>query len=410
MSIANRIAKHIILMFGNPNKAFMISFIIYFLLSFVERKPWQLSEYPYFNYVADAFLNGQFNLRLIPPSLHDLVLLNGKIFSYWGPFPDILFLPFVFLFGINFSDILFTIILASINVFLVDVLLIEIDRKKIFSLDLFQRAILVFFFAFGTVQITLAPLGRIWFTALIIGLTCTLFSYVVAIKFSGYIAFFLCGMGMAAAIATRLNLIAIGIWPAYYLISKNLKKPKSEMIRMCLLGLLPLLIASMVMGYYNYSRFGNIFENGINYHNMHIFFREDFEKYGLFNFRYIIRNFYYQFVAYPFLAKSPLKLFMGGSLFLMSPLFFLIFYRNKNFNRNKHYLWITFLVANLPIFLYFNSGFLQMGPRFSMDYLAPLIMLTSASIQKIRRPIILLLTLISIIHYLIGFYIFAVNG
>lgn len=410
MTTAKRVAKQIILLFANPYKAFLIAFVVYFLLSFVEKTPWAVSEYPYFNYLADAFLHGQFNFRLNPPSTHDLVLLNGNIYSYWAPFPDILFLPFIFIFGINFSDILFTILLASINVFLVDLLLIELEKKKIVFLDFFQRAILVIFFAFGTVQITLAPLGRIWFTALILGLTCILFSYVATIKFSGSKAFFLCGLGIAAAFATRMNLITVGIWPAFYLISTNWKKSRFELIRMCLIGLIPLSITIVMMGYYNFARFGSVFESGIRFHSMHVLFREDFTKYGLFNIYNVSKNFYYQFLAYPYLAKSPLKLFMGGSLFLMSPLFFLIFRKNKNFDRNLFYLWVTFLVTNIPILMYFNSGFLQIGPRFSMDYLAPLILLTAAGMQSVRRPTLLLLVLISIFQYFIGFFIFAING
>ena len=92
--------------FNIPKKIFLLVFFCYFSLTFLSHNyPWQRSDIPYFNYMADAFLHGQFHFRLEPPTIHDLVILDGKLLAYWAPFPDILFTPFILLFGINFSDI-----------------------------------------------------------------------------------------------------------------------------------------------------------------------------------------------------------------------------------------------------------------------------------------------------------------
>lgn len=410
MIIAKKIVNRFFLFYSHPVKASFSAFIVYFLLAFVKGKPWITSGYPYFNYGADAFLHGQFHFWLVPPSLHDLVIVGDKIYGYWGPFPDLVFLPFVYVFGITFSDILLTILLASTNVFLFSNLLMEAQKKELFRLDSFQRAILVFVFAFGTVQITLAPLGAIWFTALILGLTCTLFCYYAAVKYSGNLAFFLAGLGIAAAFATRMNLITVGIWPAFYLISRHWKKPKSELIRMCLIGLIPLLIITASMAYYNDSRFGSVFDNGLKLHNMSDLLREDFERYGLFHIHFLARNFFYQFMSYPFLSDSPLQFFQGGSLFLLTPIFFFVFNKKQMKKRDSFILWITLIISNIPILLYFNTGFVQMGPRFSMDYLAPLFLLTATGLQPMRRLVLFLLAFISVFHYFIGYFILAIFG
>jgi hypothetical protein len=216
MKKLNKAFKILLLQFGIPHKAFYLSFFIYTLLSFFENYPWAVSEFPYFNYMADAFLHGQFYFRLIPSSTLDLSMVGDKIFAYWMPFPDLLFTPFVSIFGVSFSDIFLTILIGSINVFLICSLINELNREKIIELSDFQRALLVVFFAFGTVHLVLAPLGRIWFTALIIGVMTVSFTYYVAVKFEGSLAFILCGLGMSAAFATRNHLVFAGIWPAFF--------------------------------------------------------------------------------------------------------------------------------------------------------------------------------------------------
>jgi len=187
------LVKQIILLFGNPYKAFLISFAIYFLLSCFHGKPWGVSGTPYFNYLADAFLHGQFNLRLDPPSLFDLVLFKNKIFLYWAPFPAILLMPFIAVFGVNFSDILFTIFIGSINISLLTILISELNNCKIICVDEVRRGMLVIFFAFGTVFLTMVPLGRVWFTSIVIGVSCTLLTYIISVKYHGAVAFFLLG-------------------------------------------------------------------------------------------------------------------------------------------------------------------------------------------------------------------------
>lgn len=101
LSNIKQIIKNSIYIFDNAYKTFFIVFIIYFLISFVNRNPWETSDLPYFNYLADAFLHGQLNFRMTPPSTHDLVIFNSKLYAYWPPFPALLLMPFIALFGIN---------------------------------------------------------------------------------------------------------------------------------------------------------------------------------------------------------------------------------------------------------------------------------------------------------------------
>lgn len=62
--------KNIFSIFDVPYVALIISFCIYFLLSFFHGKPWVVSDAPYFNYLADSFLHAQLNFRIMPPGMH----------------------------------------------------------------------------------------------------------------------------------------------------------------------------------------------------------------------------------------------------------------------------------------------------------------------------------------------------
>ena len=320
-------------------------------------------------------------------------------------------MPFVAIFGVNFSDILFTIFIGSTNVALLSILLSELNKKKIIFLDPIKRGLLVIFFAFGTVYFTMVPLGRVWFTALIVGVFCVLITYLAATSIEGKWGFFLAGVGISAAMATRMHLLIVGLWPAWYLLSKNWNKLKKELLRNVVYGIFPLIITSLFILYYNYARFGNIFDVGLNYHVMGDIFRDEFIVYGSFNLYYLPKNFYYQFIAYPFFAKDAMTFFMGGSLFLLSPVFFAVFwaFREKEKISLKLILILTILLTNLPILLLMGTGWLQFGPRYSLDYSIPLIILTALGIKNWPNRIILILVLISIVHYLFGLYMFIVK-
>jgi hypothetical protein len=346
---------------------------------------------------------------LIPPSIHDLVVFEGKLFAYWPPFPALLLMPFVMLFGVNFSDILFTIIIGSINISLLTCLLKETNKKEITFLNKFQRSILTLFFAFGTVYITMVPLGRVWFSALVIGVFCVLFAYYTAIKFDGALGFFFAGLGISIAFATRMDLIFTGVWPAWFLLSKHWNNSKRQLIRYVLVGLMPIIATGILLALYNYMRFGNIFDLGLNYHKMSSFFQDDFLKYGAFNIHYILPNLFYQYIAYPFFAKTPLEFFMGGSLFLLSPVYFAIFWAfKKNFsNIGVYFLVITIILTNVPILLLMGTGWVQFGPRYTLDFSIPLLLLTAKGITYWSNKVLILLTIISLIHYLLGLYLLA---
>jgi hypothetical protein len=394
-----------------PGWAFLFSLSLYFGLAFFRGTPWALSNAAYFNYLADAFLHGQLFLRVIPASVHDLSFFHGKYFLYWPPFPAIFLIPFVFLFGLSVSDVLITIFISSINVGLVAEILESGQVAGLFSLSKTRRSLLVLFFCAGTVQLVLAPNGRVWFTAQEIGFLFIALTYVIAIKFKGGLSFFFAGICMACAFATRNHLILAGFWPAWYLVKKHYSKDYKQFASYLFLGLFPVFISGVWLIYYNIARFNNPLELGIKYHQMAPVFIDAYAKYGAFSLHYVPINFFFQYIYYPFFFNKN-YFFQGGSLFLLSPLFFAFFSAIWYLRRNPslRMLFITILLVDLPILLLMGTGWVQFGPRYSLDFTVPLLMATAMGLQRWNRKLILICFTISCIHFLVGYFLFRIGA
>jgi hypothetical protein len=137
-------------------------------------------------------------------------------------------------------------------------------------------------------------------------------------------------------------------------------------------------------------------------------FIADYAKYGAFNIHYLPTNLYYQYLFYP-LPPRPNTL-MGGSLFLLSPLFFAAipgFYKNRS-QLSVRILLLTLLCVNLPILLLMGTGWVQFGPRYTLDFVVPLILLTAMGIRTWPKWVLLFLAAISIGHYVLGTVIFVI--
>ncbi len=397
-----RIISNLICLAGHPLVAFCLAFAIYALFALSKGSIFNSSLFNYFNYLADAFLHGQFHLRLLPEVTHDLVYFDGHYYLYWPPFPAVALMPFVAIFGVGFSDIFFTLVIASVNVALVAQLLRLASVRGVIRLNKLQRGLLVLFFAFGTVHITQAPFGRVWALGQLVGFACLALAYLAALRFTGWPAFLLTGLAVAAAAATRNNLVFAGLWPAYYLLRKHWTYSWGVRLRLTLIGILPLAAVVAALFAYNSLRFGSIFDVGLAYHQMSSTFKDDFQRYGAFNLHYLPINFFYQYIAYPLPPDKNTA--MGGSLFLLSPVFFGVFasFKTKYLHWSSLVLLVSILLVNIPILLLMGTGWIQFGPRYTLDFTIPLLLLTALGIRHWSTRILTLLIAISVVQYLFG--------
>ena len=381
--------------------ALLAGFVYLFVSAYPSGLLFKQSNHAYYNYLADAFLHGQTWLRIMPPSVDDLSFFNGRYYLYWAPFPAFILMPFVTIFGVQLNDVVYTVLIAALNVGLVAQLLRAACQADFLHLSKTQRAILVFFFALGTVHFTLAPYGMVWYTGQLIGFTCTLLAYLAAFSLRGGKAWFFTGLALAGAMLTRNQMVFTGIFPAVYLLGREKSWNWGRVIRNLAWAALPLVTSLSFYLFYNQVRFGNPMEVGLAYHNVSDFYRADFERYGAFTLRNFPNNLYYQYVFYPLPLRQ--ESIQGGSLFLLSPLFFGVFAAFWK-PRKKTYVWVllvSILIVNIPLILT-SAGYRQFGPRYTLDFTVPLLLLTALGIEKWKPIIPFVLAIISFIQYFIG--------
>jgi hypothetical protein len=389
-----------------PGAACALAFEIYLTLALIHGPHLDASPAAYYSYLADAFLHGQLHLRLRPDAPFDLSLYHGRTYLYWPPLPAVLLAPFVAVFGIRFSDVLFNVAAASLNVALVSLVLRVATRSRVVRLYRRQRAWLVLFFALGTVHLALAPLGGVWGTSQLTGFGWVSGCYFLAMAQKDRRATLGVGTTSACALLTRNNLLLAGLWPAYYVICGRHRSSKCPLVRSVALVLSPVLVAFAILATYNWIRFGNPTDIGYAYHQMNPMFVADYHRYGPFSLHYVSTNIYYQYLVYPFPPRP--DFWMGGSLFLLSPLFFGAPWALWQ-DRRRIDIWLLFatiMAVNIPILLLMGTGWVQFGPRYTLDFTLPLLLLTAHGIRRWPEPVVALLTLISVGHYLVGTMLF----
>jgi hypothetical protein len=215
-------------------------------------------------------------------------------------------------------------------------------------------------------------------------------------------AFALAGLALAGALLTRNHLIFAGVWPAWYLLQQHWSASWQRRLSYVLSGLLPIALAIALLGLYNWLRFGSPFDNGLAYHQMNSVFASDFRQYGAFNLHYAPTNLFYQYIADPFPFHE--TTFQGGSLFLLSPVLFALFwgFRSGQPGWSAWALLGTVLIVNIPILLLMGTGWIQFGPRYTLDFTVPLLLLTALGVRHWPTWALAVLTAISIISYLLG--------
>lgn len=389
-------------LFENPWTAALIAGLIYLLVSVKKGTISHPTEVAYYNYLADAFLHGQTWLRIIPPTTYDLSLFQDHYYLYWGPFPAFLLMPFVAIFGVKLNDVLYTLIIAAINIGLFAQLLRAANQTGFLKNTKIQRAILVFFLAFGTVHFPLAPFGKVWMTGQLVSLTCVLLAYLAAFLIDGGLAWLFTGLALACALLTRTQMVFCGIFPFFYLLFKQKPWKSVSVVRYLAAGAGPLVIAIVIMFLYNQTRFGNGFDSGMNYQLIGDVFKDNFYRYGMFNIRYVPTNIYYEYIFYPIPFTS--ESLMGGSLFLLSPLFFGIFSGiiQAKLKWSVWALLASIFVTNLPIILLNGTGWVFFGPRYTLDFTVPLLILTALGIENWKTITSSILAVVSALQYLYG--------
>jgi hypothetical protein len=376
------------------------------------------NEFNYFKFLSQSILDGRFDIDCPPGTgCADMVEYDGKYYLYWPWVPAIVYLPFVAIFGTNTPDVLISGIFGAINVFLLIVFLKLFSKKFNVKLKESDVILLCLFWGLGTVHFYMSMVGSVWFISQIMAQTFLLLSVIFMLKYQTIAGFFLSGFFYALAVYTKNDVLFFifflsAIW--YVLCYKKGNKNLQRII----VFFLPFVFISVLNFTYNYVRFGNIFENGIKYHRMHEYFRQNYVEHGYFSFFYFPHNFITE-VLLPPPIKSTFPFFKyeieGFGLLWNSPLFFLIipflyFVFKKN---EKHKIalkkddvilltggFLSLFFISMVIFLIMGTGWAQFASRYSLDYQLMLFVFLLYSFVSLRKhkwfyPVAIFLLLLS---------------
>jgi len=160
-------------------------------------------------------------------------------------------------------------------------------------------------------------------------------------------------------------------------------------------GAAPLAVLAMA---FNVARFGSpgefghsfLYDNRVN---------ADIDTHGLFSTVYLARNLQAAFFMLPRIQLSPFQLGYdprGLSMLVTMPwLVLLAFPRTRP--RLHWPVWLTVAVTALPGLFYQNTGYMQFGFRFSLDYTPYLVLLLGLSGWSFRKPLVQVLIAASVV-------------
>jgi len=373
------------------------------------------SAYNHYTYLADALLHGRTYLDNNPLNL-DVAVYNDKIYVCHNPLPALMMLPFVLIYGTDFNDILFTIILGAINASLVYSMILRLNAHiKDFRFLPHFALFMTLLFGLGTVHWYVTARGTSWHTANIV----TLFYLLLAINEAlGKRRYGVVGIFAALAVVTRPSVfwafpffVALGV--ADFLVKKKFKEFFCQMS----LYILPYIILGALLGLWNFIRFGNPFDFGFAYLNHAPNLKEDFDRYGAVNFHFLSRNlkiaffdFYRRIRMFPYFVPRPdgmaIQYTSPFFLYLFAPLIYLLVDKIKKiktvFPFNAEIVIgsvLATICTAIPLLLYFNTGWVQFGYRYLLDYIPFLLILTAFCMRgKITRFGIVLFTVALLVN------------
>jgi len=386
---------------------FLVSFVV--LASFSSQRFLRQSEAPHFVYQSKAWLEGRLDLDPeVLPNLEDWACVRevagaklrceGRVrpgdrwFVSFPSFPAVVMLPFVALHGYQFNDTSFGVIVGALAVALFYSLLRFLAKEGETERDRTENIGLALVLAFGTLFFYAAIRGEVWFSAEVMGVAFTCLYVRNAVRAHRPV---LAGLFFSMATLTRTPLLFTGLFFVLEALCPGpdrlgqLKtlgehwKPVLRKLGLFALGAAPL---ALLAAAYNFYRFGSPGEFGHSFlYNNRV--NVDIDRFGLFDPVYLSRNLEAAFLKLPSLSFNPLRLGYdphGLSLLLTLPL--LVFLVVPKLRPRLHWpLWLTVAVTALPGLFYQNTGYMQFGFRFSIDYTPYLLLLFAISGWSLRN-------------------------
>lgn len=365
----------------------------------------------YWDLLADAFLQGRMYL-INPPSNHDLTLYNGSWFVPNPPLPSLLLLPYVALFGLQAVNMtVFSAMLAAINTMLVFLTLEKAASIGMISSGRKANLWVTIVFAFATDHFWLATTGQMWFVSQLCAfLFCALACLVMLAEKPAWLS----GMMLGLAMLARPNIFPLAIFLLGIVLWRHSPKSPAGRRLPCLIlkkGIaltVPMGLSGLALLWYNHVRFDNWLDFGYVAINGAPWILESVQRYGMFHPHFVPINLNVMFLRLPQLDLSGARFFYqpgitGTSIFLMTPPLLMLFKPVKSVLW-RWSAWLSIAFTTLLLLLYHNTGAEQVGYRYLLDMLMPILLLLADNVGKKPGLFFRILTILGILINWISIY------
>ncbi len=325
--------------------------------------------------------NGQFRF---PPEMQD----RYRWYVSFPPFPAVVILPAVAILGVDLPDRLFWALVAGLGPAMLAVLLRVLRERGLSERRLGEDLFLVALFAFGSVYFFVAVQGTVWFAAHVV-LVPLLCAYLLASLDAKHpwIAGSLLGLMfltrpptllfgaffVAEAMRAHRSATAVADDPEAHWLRRLGRFLAGVAVRPALLRgvsfAVPLLAIGGVAMAMNHARFADPFEFGHEY--LQIVWRGRIEKWGLFNYHFVGRNLAVLVASLPWFSRTPPFVQVSGhglALWVTTPHVLMALFPKRE-SAVLTALTLPTVAVLLMDLMYQNSGWLQFGYRFGLDYL-----------------------------------------
>jgi hypothetical protein len=232
--------------------------------------------------------------------------------------------------------------------------------------------------AVGSVFFFSAVQGRVWFTAHVVGVLCAVIYVWATVEARHPVV---AGLALAFAVTTRVPMLLMAplfVWEAW-------RQGPEGRVRRLVLFAVPVAVVGAVAAWYNLARFHELTEFGHSY--LAVRQQTQIERYGLFDLHYLGRNLAVALTLLPDVRAAAPYVTIGGhglALWVTTPALALLLWPSL---RNRWHLPLWLVVAAVAgwSLLYQNSGWLQFGYRFSLDYMVLLTVLLAIGGRPLTR-------------------------
>ena len=152
----------------------------------------------------------------------------------------------------------------------------------------------------------------------------------------------------------------------------------------------PLALAAAALLGYNWARFGKPLDFGYSRASADPALAQDLDTYGQFSLHYLDRNAAIALGGLPDFQASPpffTPRLAGMSIFLTTPALLYLFRRMPRAPWEWG-AWAAVAALNVPLLLYYNTGWQQFGYRFSLDYMPLALSLVAANAGRRISPVL----------------------